>query len=173
MLKKIAFLLLMSTAVICFPYQALAEAKPFLITLSIGTDTAPSGTSIFTIYTRSDKLVGTDKLKNLEDTDANFIFQLSATSPYAGVSHSGASVMSNGSNWYSGASITVRYMESLINTTDAFLSATRVNILDGVALSGETEIQIPFYPQAMGYLGFELLSGISGFSGITGYVQIK
>ncbi len=151
-------------------------SQPYMITLSIGGggsnfQTAPGGVSPFTILGNPKHISGTTILKGLETTNGIAILQISFVSGYQ--VDSGNSIMSTGDDYFSSNNITIRYWESLLNTEDAIAGATRYNIISLPLGSGSTIVQVPFTPEAMGYMGFELVSGISPYSGITAYAKIK
>ena len=186
-LKKIILSLLILFILIFGAGQISMGAEPtadaFIVTLSIPESaggTAPSGTSTFIIdaITKGGKIInrsiagtsGATALRNTELTDGNFWFQLTGVSTPAGVT--GGTTISNGDT-FSSVTFEVRYWESIENTVAAIAAAQRITILGPIALSGNSRYATAFSPEALGYMGFEIITGVSAFGGVSAYAKAK
>ena len=75
---------------------------------------------------------------------------------------------------YSGATLNVRYKESLIDDTIHWDAASAVTIVPmSVAMSGNTKIVYPFAPDLAKYIRFEFISGITAYDNLKAKVSFK
>ena len=128
-----------------------------------------SGTSTLVVdggkYNRSE---ATYIIDGMEKTDGEFyIFQIETLT----ISQA---AQARGSGNYSGVTLTVRYRESTIDDSNSWAKAQTVDIISGMALSGNTRYQIPIYPEAVGYIRFDAyMSGITPFDNIKAKFKCK
>lgn len=151
-MKVKKFLTVISVSLIfIFGTVSTIQAKEYFLTLAdSGTTTVPSGVSEMEVNS------GVTYVKGLENfKGATCILQLTSIS--------GLTVPRGASNnWNtidSGVTFTVRYKESIVRSLLPYAQTT--DIISGMALSGNTPYQVRFYPEAMGYIAFEFVSGIS------------
>uniref|UniRef100_A0A6M3J940 Uncharacterized protein n=1 Tax=viral metagenome TaxID=1070528 RepID=A0A6M3J940_9ZZZZ len=160
-------------------------AEPYTITLGLsgvtsgtanlgisGSTPSPSGTSTFTITAKSELLSNTNTvLRGLEYSDTNCMWQLDGIVFPTGVTSGQAAATTGGT--VSGVTINAWYKEFVINNAANIAGAQKVYIVNNLAISSAaTPYQIPFYPQAMGYIMFGQDCGVSAFA-INGKIKIK
>lgn len=157
-MKKV-FGVLLLTAMLMAPLHSFAlDLKEFTISLATtGTTTAASGTSTM--------IIGTSSATTVEITKPSDTFtcvvqlpSISSITPY----EAGAAAVGGGD--YSGTTFTLRYKESIVDSSDAWAAASATNVFNGTLLSGTTMRQVQIYPVAAGYIQFELISGITPLS---------
>ena len=152
-----------------FPIQAQAKSKEW--TLYLGTDitsgntTAPSGVSPMTVKgVGGPRTAGRTLLNGLQFTDSS-----TWTIQVDDVTVSEAALGLGGN--HSGATFTLRYKESLYDSSNHLNAAATTDVIAGMALSGNTRRQVEFFPVAMGVMAWEWVSGITAFSGATVVVR--
>jgi len=129
---------------------------------------AISGTSTLVVdggkYKRSE---ATYIIDGMEKTDGEFyIFQIDTLTI--------SQVQQAAGGNYSGATITVRYRESTIDDSNSWAKAQTIDIISGMALSGNTRYQIPIYPEAVGCIRFDAyMSGVTPFDNIKAKFKCK
>ena len=134
-----------------------ASAKEFTISIcdspTSGTTTAASGTSPLWV----NHVSGTSNIYIGDSKSGECIVQLKDI--LSGLTVSEDQRVSGGDN--SGVSVTLRYKEYVVNTANHRAGAQTVDIWSGMLFSGNTPYQIKIYPEAMGFIEFEIVSGIT------------
>jgi len=137
-----------------FIFGKEATAKEYLLTL-----VSTSGTSCATVASgTSDMYVNYSGVTYINLTDyknPSFAVQLTSISGLT-VEHI-TEMPKAGDN--SGTTFTVRYKESL--NSNLLPYATTTNVINGMAFSGNTLYEVQIFPNAMGYIAFEFVSGIT------------
>jgi hypothetical protein len=137
-------------------FAVVSNAKSPKWILYLGTSdpspTAPSGVSTLVVsgggYNRADGhtvISGLDELKG----DAWIVQIIGIDCP------SGSS----------GNTFTLRYKETVVNTDYHWEKAQTIDVFSGTALSGDSLIQVPVYPEGMGSIQWEWITGTESISG--------
>ena len=138
-----------------FLMSGVAGAKEYVISIGTsttsGTTTASSGTSPMWVNYVS----GVSNIYIADFKAAECVIQIKDA--LNGVTVSEGQRVSGGSN--SGVSGTLRYKEYVINTQNHRAGAAKTDIWTGMLFSGNTPYQLKIYPEAMGFIEFEWVSG--------------
>ena len=165
MIFIVVFLLIGAMAL---PAQARSRTWKIYLTndISTGVTTAPSGTSIMIVEGGGvNRSQNTTVLQGLQFLKSDiWVIQVDD------ITISQASAGETNPN-YSGATFTLRYKESLYSGTEYLNKALTVDVIAGMPLSGNTKRQVQIYPDAMGIMQWEFISGITAFSGVTVMVR--
>jgi len=143
--------------IVFFLMSGVAGAKEF--TISIGasptsdTVTAASGTSPMWV----NYVAGVSNVYLGDSKSGIYVVQLKNI--LSGLTVSGVSRAQGGDN--SGTSVTFRYKEYVVNTENHRAGAQTIDIWSGMLFSGHTPYQIRIWPEALGFIEFEIISGIT------------
>ena len=140
-----------------FLMSGVAGAKEYVISIGTsptsGTTTVASGTSPMWVNYVS----GGSNIYIAGFKSAECVIQLKDA--LNGVTVSEGARVSAGNN--SGTTVTLRYKEYVINTQNHRAGAAKTDIWTGMLFSGNTPYQVKIYPEAMGFIEFEVVSGIT------------
>lgn len=115
--------------------------------------TAPSGTSPMWV----NHVSGASNIYIGDSPSGECIVQLKNI--LSGLTVSAVEKVKGGNN--SGVSTTLRYKEYVVNTQNHRAYAQTVDVWSGMLFSGNTPYQVKIYPEAMGFIEFEVVSGIT------------
>ena len=164
-MRKIFFLI--ALIILLFPMQGNATWQKYYLYLGnspydSGNTTIASGVS--TLKVRGGKLNGQTQITNQVIVEGYWAVQI------AGVTPSQAQQGMGGD--YSGTTFTFRYKESLLSDDSHKDKAQAIEIFSG-PLSGDTYYQIPIYPEGMGIIWFEVVSGTTPLDGFDAILITK
>ncbi len=160
-MKKLFQILIIT--MFCLAITALVSAKAIRYTLYLdtaanydaisGNTTAPGGgvTNMVVAGAGLKRVHGKTTISNLANTDEIWVIQVT------NLTISQHAQAQGGDN--SGTTFSVRYKESLDSGTSFWNKAQTVDVITGMALSGNTLYQVEFFPAALGGLKWEFITG--------------
>lgn len=164
-MKRILAMLfiLMIVSVSVFADTGISHRDHTLRLSDSGTTTVASGISTFEIITTKEPS-GVSEVFIGRYNDAAAVVQINGASGITiSEGHLGTDI-TTGSNSNSGTTFSVVYFESALNTEDAWDAAYAnggTTVFNGVLFSGNTMTQQVIYPEALGYIRFRFITGIT------------
>ena len=167
-MKRILFIVVfLLIGAMALPAQARSRTWMLYLTpdMTVTTATAPSGVSILVVEGGGvNRSLGSTMLQDLQFLKSDTWMVL-----IDDITVSQAQIDAGGD--YSGTTGTLRYKESMYTDANHLNKSTTIDILAGIALSGNSKVQTQIYPASMGIMQFEWESGVTAISGITVMVR--
>lgn len=131
------------------------------------SDSKGAGTSVFAVTSGYDIPRSGASVIQVANTEGEYyVVQITGVTVSQGQLGAGGT--------YSGNTITLRYRETPRNEKMFWDLAQPIDLINGLALSGNTFYPIQIYPTAFGFIRFEsLLSGVTPLDGFTFEFHVK